>query len=51
MTTIRPDAGELLSEAILLVSILRKDDQPETREQNLSRMERILEMLESSLEG
>lgn len=48
---IRPDAAELLSEANVLIGILRNDDQPETRRQNLDRLERILDMLGTSLEG
>lgn len=50
MTIIRPDAPELLAEATILIGILRNDNQPETREQNLNRMERIVDMLATSIE-
>ena len=50
MITIRPDAEELLTEIHTLIAMLRNDDQPETRKQNLDRMERIVDMLASSLE-
>jgi hypothetical protein len=50
MIAIRPDAEELLTEIHTLIGILRVDDQPETRKQNLDRLERIVDMLASSVE-
>lgn len=34
----------------ILVSMVRNDNQPETLKQNLDRMERIVDMLETSVE-
>lgn len=50
MITIRPDCANLLGEVQILILMLRNDDQPETRKQNLDRLERIVVMLEGSLE-
>ena len=50
MITVRPDTPELLSEVHILINILRLDNQPETRKQNLDRMERIVDLLETSIE-
>jgi hypothetical protein len=51
MTTIRPDAAEMLQEALTLITVIRIDPEPETRSQNLNRMERIMDMLLNSIEA
>jgi hypothetical protein len=40
----------MLAEMKILVSMVRNDNQPETLKQNLDRMERIVDMLETSVE-
>ena len=50
MTAIRPDATQMLGEIQTLIGLIRNDDQPETRKQNLDRMERIADMLSNSIE-
>ncbi len=50
MLIIRPDARERFAELKTLVVMVRDAKATEIREQHLQRMERILDMMETSLE-